>query len=423
MCGMAGRAQIKYLPKALLERSKMGLGVATRPSLGKFSRSAKTFCGNPFAMPTLAVQSGQVKPLVAFVLPSLAGGGAERVMLNFICQVDRALFQPVLVTLSMEGALAGALPEDVPVVDLGRRRLRSALPSLFSALRRLRPAVVLSTFTHMNLPLLAGRPLLGVTRIIVREANLLSRSLTRMPIPAAVGFACRKLYPRADAVVASSERMRHELTSIGVSPAKIHILYNPVDKTGLREIAVPVRRRPGSGTRFVAVGRLVPQKGFDRLLDWMSEMPGDCHCTIFGEGPERSHLEEQSARLELDERVTLAGFVGNPAPWVAGADALLVPSRFEGMPNAALEALALGIPVIATPESGGLSELDNVTIAAPGTQFAAKMKAVTPQADPKLRPSILPSNFCMSESAALLNELLKRCCLDAQDAKVLFSCF
>jgi glycosyltransferase involved in cell wall biosynthesis len=347
------------------------------------------------------------RPCVVFVLPSFGAGGAERVTLNLARLVDRQGFAPSLVVLDAQGPLAAQVPPETPVHALNRRRLREAIPALIACLRRLNPAVVISTFTYINLPLLAARPLLRRARIVIREANLPSYSLSRMPWPAASRRACRWLYPRADLVIASSRRMRDELCDMGVAPKNVIVMCNPVDEDRVRAAGQPVRRHPGDGRRFVAAARLVPQKGFDRLLDAMAALPADNHLTILGEGPERASLEQRIARLDLKSRVTLAGFVPDPAPWIAGADALLVPSRFEGMPNAALEALALGTPVIATPEAGGLSEIERVTIAQFDTEFIAAMSNARHDPPVAPRPSMLPSCFRMRDVAEQFNAMMR----------------
>lgn len=345
---------------------------------------------------------------IAFILPSFAAGGAERVVINLLRLVDRSVLYPILIVLDPRGPLADQVPDDTIVRSLGQPRLKKALPALIGALRQVRPAVIFSTFTHINMPLLAISPLLGNARLLVREANLPSINLTRMPWPWAFRMGFRWLYPKAHGVIASSACMQKDLCAVGVPTEAVYLLPNPVDETALRSAAMPAIRCPGRGLRFVAAGRLSRQKGFDRLLEAMIELPDDCHCTILGEGPERADLEERISSLDLTSRVRLAGFVSNPAPWIAGADAFVMPSRFEGMPNVALEALALGTPVIATPQSGGIAEVEGVVLAKAGTAFTAAMGAckVDPVAAP--RPSLLPPRFHINAVAERMNHLLAK---------------
>jgi len=229
-------------------------------------------------------------------------------------------------------------------------------------IRSLGPEAVLCSSPNLNIALAAVRRCLPrETRLLVREPNLPSLRLPTMRRRRLVAFGYRWLYPRADVVFATSQRMREELVAFGSSPSQVQVLANPVDVDRIRALAEPPTRVQGEGRRFLAVGRLVHQKGFDLLLPAFAQLPEEDHLTILGEGPERSALETQARSLGIEDRVSMPGFTDNPWTWMAGADALVMPSRTEGMPNAALEALACGTPVIATEHSGGIQEVANET--------------------------------------------------------------
>lgn len=154
------------------------------------------------------------------------------------------------------------------------------------------------------------------------------------------------------------------------------------------------------------------KKGFDRLIALFADLPSDSHLTIHGEGPELDLLTEQIDDLELHDQVTLAGFTENLAAALAGADACLISSHWEGLPNVALEALAVGTRVIATPESGGIAELANaavseaVVIAAWGDPFAKAMLQVRSHMKSKSAPSLLPAKYVAEDVSATLNAKL-----------------
>lgn len=338
---------------------------------------------------------------VVFVLPSLESGGAEQVTLTLLSHLDRSRYRPELLVLDGRGPLAQEVPRDIRVHDLGIRRLRWALPKLLFVLYRQRPEIVVATLSHVNLGVIAFRSLLpNRPRIVIRESSTPSKSLMEMPWPRFYRAGYRLLYPKADAVICLSRSVAEEMTrDFHVPAARVHRLPNPVDVARLRCAAQRPVRMTGSGPRFVAAGRLVHAKGFDRLIEMFAELPQNTHLTIFGDGPERAKLELLVGRLSIADRVRLAGF--SPHPWAAfaGADAFLLTSRREGMPNAALEALACGTPVIATPDAGGIVDVaaetpaGAVILAECGPPFVAAVRAVIPAPPDLPRPSLLPWRF------------------------------
>lgn len=183
----------------------------------------------------------------------------------------------------------------------------------------------------------------------------------------------------------------------GVPSERTIVLPNPVDSAYLRTYS-PCRD-PGPGRRFVAAGRLTRQKGFDRLIDLFASGSACDRLWLFGDGPDRTVLEERARACGAADRIRFAGFQSEPWPSFAGADAMLVPSRWEGLPNVALESLACGTPVIATPESGGIAEVaaaappGAVTVAAWGDAFRNAMEEVVPSPVTRMRPSMLPEHY------------------------------
>lgn len=140
----------------------------------------------------------------------------------------------------------------------------------------------------------------------------------------------------------------------------IFVLPNPIDPGEVRALARPAAPRR-SALRLCAVGRLVRQKGFDVLVEAMAiarpDLGEDWDLLIMGEGSQRSRLERLVRARGLADRVRLPGAVDNPYPFVAGADLFVHPARWEPFGVAMLEALALGVPVVATDCPGGSREI------------------------------------------------------------------
>ena len=204
--------------------------------------------------------------------------------------------------------------------------------------------------------------------------------------------------------------MQHELIdTFQIPQSKIRILFNPVDEVRIRASAEKTKRHPGVGIRYITVGRLTKQKGFDRLLSWFSQLDNkSAHLSIFGDGSLMSELKKLSETLGISNQVTFSGFIDTPWPWIAGADAFLLPSRWEGMPNAALEALACGTPVIATQEAGGIKEVaqqttdGTITIAKSDNEFISAMQKVKAVPTETTRPSLLPQQY---QLASVMNSM------------------
>ncbi len=160
---------------------------------------------------------------------------------------------------------------------------------------------------------------------------------------------------QADRVITVSHALRAELVRLGAEESRIEVLPNGVDLTQFTSGGRPA---PGSSSagRLLVVGHLKPGKGHGAVLEALAALP---HCTlqIAGDGPLRSALEEQVRQLGIGSRVRFLGSVRHAdlAAHYRLADALILASEREGMPNVILESLACGTPVVAT-RVGGVAE-------------------------------------------------------------------
>ncbi|MGV1098214.1 glycosyltransferase [Thiovibrio sp. JS02] len=168
------------------------------------------------------------------------------------------------------------------------------------------------------------------------------------------------LQRRAHRTVLVSEAQRRKVLG-GSDTRRVRVLHNAVDIDNpmpRSEKPRPVRElfgMPAAGRIVVSVGRFSPEKGMDILLEafvLLVREVKDVHLLLVGDGQERPALEAQVARLGLGGRVHFAGYSETPGDYVAEADVLVLPSRSEGIPNAVLEAMAMGKPVVATAVGG-----------------------------------------------------------------------
>ncbi len=311
---------------------------------------------------------------VFFIIPTLNGGGSERVIVTLLRHLDRSNFRLTLAVVdTREAVYRDDVPEDVEFIDLGCVRVRYALPRIARLIWQRRPDVVFSTLGHLNLALAIIRPLLpdGV-RYLARESNIVSEIIRDSCALSIWGWAYRHLYRhlyrRFDAVVCQSRYMRDDLVVNFALPAeRMVVINNPVDVERILRLAVvPLvtgfEQRNGSDgnalIHLVSAGRLVQQKGFDLLIEALA-LCGDSQLrlTILGEGPLHGNLVRLAQYRGVAQQVRFVGFQKNPYPFFAQADAFVLSSRYEGFPNVVLEALACRTSVIATPAPGGVKEI------------------------------------------------------------------
>ncbi|MGH9483118.1 MAG: glycosyltransferase family 4 protein, partial [Terriglobales bacterium] len=177
------------------------------------------------------------------------------------------------------------------------------------------------------------------------------------------GWGSRWKYRRLDLAIAVSECVRREVSATGLAPARIAVIPDAVDFAELPDPAAArdrVRARcnaPAGAILLVCVGALTPEKGVGDLIAALSRLPASCRVVLPGEGPLRGTLQRRALALDVSERVHFVDQSEfSPADWVAAADVLVMPSRQEGLGSAALLAMSLGRPVVATAV-GGIPEL------------------------------------------------------------------
>ena len=366
-----------------------------------------------------------------FVLADLEPGGAQRVVLAVIRHLNREAFEPHLAIIDKTGPMGHDIPGDVPIHSLKAGRVRYALSGLLSLCRSLRPDTVFSTLPHLNLCLIAGKVFFpSHTSLIVREANTPSLRLQHTGHPRLYRFLYQTLYPHADCILCNAVYVKKDLErTFAFRPRKINVIPNPVDVERISQAKLDgPRRYLAEGRNLVAVGRLDHQKGFDLLLKafhhTLQKVP-DLHLTIVGDGPDKSLLRGIADELNIASAVAFEGYQENPYPFMAQADLLVSSSRWEGLPNVVLEALACGTPVVAFDCPGGTGEIirdkENgwLVPAEDCVALGEKIADVMARRKYEGRRDLLPSAFlCHHVVRAYEKLLMERSKVKAQSSKL-----
>jgi glycosyltransferase involved in cell wall biosynthesis len=220
------------------------------------------------------------------------------------------------------------------------RRLRERLAAT-------RPRMVLSFLGATNVRTLLAARGLGL-KVVISERN--DPAIQRLDAP---WERLRTLiYPEADLVTANSTGALHAMSRY-VPPGKLRQVANPL-------VIPPCPEGVERRRRFISVARLVRQKGYDLLLDAFARVAPqapDWALDIVGDGPLRAELERRAERLGIAAQVVFRGYQSDPFPLLYGASVFVLASRFEGMPNAMLEAMGCALAVVVTDASPGPLEL------------------------------------------------------------------
>jgi glycosyltransferase involved in cell wall biosynthesis len=302
---------------------------------------------------------------ISIFIPTLTGGGVEKNMVNLSRGfVDKGHTVDMVLAKAV-GPFLDELDPRVNLVDLKSSRVLVAIPGLVRYLRRRRPDILLAGMGHANVVALVARWLSRIPcKVVVSVHTVLSvhKKYSDKKLTGAIPLLARFLYPRAAGIIAVSDDVAADLVKIsGLAPESITVIGNPVVTPELRAgyDQRPQHRffGPNMPPVVLSVGRMDPQKAFDVLLDahalLLKQVPHNL--LILGDGRDRPQLAKQAADLGVNDTVDMPGFVEGVPGYMAQSAVFALASRFEGFGNVLVEALAGGLPVVATRCSGGPS--------------------------------------------------------------------
>ena len=291
---------------------------------------------------------------VVLLLTSFDTGGTERQMVDLVRRLDTERFRPHLACFHRRGRLLADVPDWVPIREFpihGFARPSSARQWMAFAAwcREIDARLVHTCDLYANI---FGLPAAAAAGVPVRVAN---RREIVTGDKSAAQLACQRLaYKAAHVVVANSDAARVQLEREHVPAGKLRVIPNGLDLS--RYPPAPAR---AAIRRIVMVANLRAEKGHDTVLAAIPAIAArypDASFTFAGDGPRRDALYTLARARQVDAHVRFAGECRDVPALLAESDLFVLPSRSEAFPNAVIEAMAAGLPVVAS-DVGGIPEV------------------------------------------------------------------
>lgn len=341
---------------------------------------------------------------ILFVLDCLKGGGAQRAFVNIINGLDKDKYNIELGLVKNEGEFKDLISENIKIHDLNCTSARFALFKLRNLIIKCKPDILFSTLTYINELCYLVRKLMNhPPPIMVRCANYQTIEMNKESI--LVRLLAKNTYRSSDAVIALTEAMKRDLVdNFTVQAAKVCVIPNMVDIEYIKKLSnEPVVEGGIMGNRatplITALGRLEEQKGMQYLIRGFALLRKKhrARLMIIGQGSLQNSLVKDIERFGLEQDVFLAGFKINPYKYIARSDIFVLPSLWEGFPNALIEAMACRVPVVASDCLSGPSEIltpgINGILVSPGKPEELNEALIEMVENEKLRRSLAEAGY------------------------------
>lgn len=303
---------------------------------------------------------------IALYIPSMNGGGAERVMLALANSLAERDILIDLVLNKLEGPYINDVSAKVNIISLDTSRTLYSIFPLAKYLRKEKPDAILSAMNYVNIVTVLAQLASGSdTKMVLSEHSIFiesKKSLGKVK-GSILTLLMRWAYKKPHAIVAVSNGVADSLVNeLNIKRHKIKTIYNPIFSENLVNRSKESLSHPwvnSSLPLILGVGRLTFQKDFKTLIYAFKKVreKKNYNLVILGEGEQRPELEQLINSLDLQDNVKLLGFVDNPYAWMSHAEVFVLSSINEGFGNVIVEAMACGTPIVSTDCPSGPSEI------------------------------------------------------------------
>lgn len=304
---------------------------------------------------------------LAVFLATSGHSGVDRIMSILLPSIASRGIKVDLLRVRGKGPHLEPDKDNLNVVELGASHSFTSLPALVNYLKKTQPDALLSDKDRVNQVALIARCFARVkTRVVVRFGQTVTRMLeTRDILDRSVHhISMRYLYRFADAIISPSEGAAQDMANFARLPReRVTVIPNPIDRDRLCRLAEEPIDHPWFQNDDIPVviglGELTQRKGFDTLIRAFSILRQEraARLVIIGRGTGMPELEKLAQEMDLVDDVQFLGFIANPFPYLGKAGLFVQASRYEGFGMALLEALSLGIRVVATDCPSGPREI------------------------------------------------------------------